>query len=104
MFTGGFTQKTKQQTNIFINDNNMTGTEIDFEDFSSWSDLDYTNYKSFISKLGDKLHQSNRKLIIDGPPISNSLEQSYYRWKYSDFNNSSVSNYCWPTYFWFDVG
>ena len=62
----------------------FTGVEIDFENFSSWSYKDYVNYKVFLKTLGDKLHKNSKQLMVDVPPISNDLEQSYYLLQYKD--------------------
>lgn len=79
----------KVLTNFVIN-NNLTGIEIDFEDFAAWDTNIYQKYKKFLSILGEDLHKNNKKLMVDGPAISNSTEQDYYVWKYEDFKNLPV--------------
>jgi spore germination protein YaaH len=74
----------------FTETNQITGIELDFEDYSAWSKTDYQLYKNFVTKLGTKLHALEKKLAIDGPPISNKEEQGYYLWKYSDFDQLPV--------------
>ncbi len=69
----------------FVVSNNLTGIEIDFEDFSSWTPQNYSDYKSFVTKLGTALHAQNKKLMLDGPPIANATEQTWYQWRYRDF-------------------
>ncbi len=82
----------------FVTDNNLTGIEIDFEDFGGWDKETYIKYKQFLSKLGDALHIKNKKLMIDGPATSNSVEDSWYAWKYSDFNSLPVDKIVVMTY------
>ncbi len=74
----------------FVVKHDLTGIEIDFEDFSAWSESDYQKYLKFIGQLGKSLQEKGKKLAVDGPPISNAEEQSYYRWKYSDFESLPV--------------
>lgn len=69
----------------FVLENDFEGVEIDFEGYGAWSILNYIDYKSFITELGDALHNVDKKLMVDGPPISNEREQRYYTWKYEDF-------------------
>ncbi|WP_131781014.1 glycosyl hydrolase family 18 protein [Legionella gresilensis] len=75
----------------FIKTTNFTGVELDFEEFGSWTDKNYRDYKLFIMELGNALWLINSQLMIDGPPISNSTEQSYYKWRYEDFNDLPVN-------------
>lgn len=74
----------------FIRANQLTGIELDFEEFGSWSASNYATYKQFVNQLGQALHAINAQLMIDGPPISNSTEQGYYVWRYADFNSLPV--------------
>ena len=74
----------------FAVDNKITGIEIDFEDFGGWTAPMYDNYKKFITKLGTALHSKNKKLMIDGPATSNAVEESWYFWRYADFNKLPV--------------
>lgn len=76
----------------FVVDNELTGIEIDFEDFSAWTTTVYEKYKEFITKLGNSLHENNKKLMIDGPATSNSLEEAWYIWRYSDFNDLPIDH------------
>lgn len=89
------TESLEDSTNIdtlvaFTVDNKITGLEIDFEDFGGWSASSYQRYKEFITKLGNALHAKNKKLMIDGPATSNSIEEAWYVWRYADFNNLPV--------------
>jgi len=68
----------------------FTGVELDFEGYDEWSTQDYSNYKSFVTSLGNALHTNGEKLMLDGPPISDGEEQSYYLWKYEDFETMPV--------------
>ncbi len=74
----------------FVVDNNLTGLEIDFEDFGGWDKEVYDKYKKFLLKLGTALHEKKKKLMIDGPATSNVVEDAWYVWRYSDFNNLPV--------------
>ena len=82
----------------FVVDNNLTGIEIDFEDFGGWSDSSYSDYKKFITKLGEALHAKNKKLMIDGPATSNAVEEAWYVWRYADFNNFPIDRVVVMTY------
>lgn len=68
----------------------FTGVELDWEGYGSWTPTSYANYKLFVEDLADALHLVGKKLMILGPPISNSTEQSYYDWLYEDFETSAV--------------
>jgi spore germination protein YaaH len=74
----------------FTVENGLTGIELDFEDFSSWSPQAYSNYKQFVSVLGNALHAEGKKLMIDGPAVSNATEEKWFLWRYSDFVNLPV--------------
>lgn len=69
----------------FVVDNGLTGIELDFEDFGGWSQSTYQEYLRFVERLGTELHLENKKLMLDGPAIANSTEQSWFAWKYEDF-------------------
>jgi len=70
----------------FTNDTGFTGVEIDFEDYGSWDAKTYANYKTFLKELGNALHATGKKLMVDLPPIGSELEQSYYVLTYEDMN------------------
>lgn len=76
----------------FTVSNSITGIELDFEDFSSWSPTAYTSYKLFVTTLGDALHTQGKKLMIDGPAISNVAEESWFLWNYADFTTLPVDH------------
>lgn len=76
----------------FVVDNNLTGIELDFEDFGGWSYTSYDNFRSFVQKLGTKLHENNKKLMIDGPAIANKTEQGWFAWRYEDFIDLPVDH------------
>lgn len=69
----------------FAVENDMTGVELDFEDFGGWSPEIYVRYKEFVTLLGNALHERGKKLMVDGPAISNTEEQAWFQWKYEDF-------------------
>ncbi|WP_419420351.1 glycosyl hydrolase family 18 protein [Legionella sp. D16C41] len=75
----------------FVKKVGFTGVELDFEGFGSWTNTSYTNYKLFVSELGSALQAIHAQLMIDGPPIANSVEQGYYKWVYEDFNALPVN-------------
>ena len=86
-------EATNEYTNeltAFVVDNTMTGVEIDFEDFGGWDAAAYDSYKQFVDRLGTSLHENGKKLIIDGPPVSNETEEQWYVWRYEDFNSLPV--------------
>lgn len=58
--------------------------ELDWEDYGSWTPEYYKKYKSFITKLRTKLHESGKKLTIDGPAINDQTSQDWYQWKYEE--------------------
>lgn len=74
----------------FVVDKGMTGVEIDFEDFGGWDASLYSGYKAFIQRLGTGLHENGKKLIIDGPAVSNAIEEKWYQWRYEHFVNLPV--------------
>jgi len=74
----------------FVVDNNLTGIELDFEDFGGWSKTSYSNFRQFVQQLGSELHAHNKKLMLDGPAIANQIEQSWFAWRYEDFINLPV--------------
>ena len=65
--------------------NNITGIELDFEDFGGWSATSYANYKKFVTVLGNALRAKGKKLMLDGPAVSNASEENWFLWRYSDF-------------------
>lgn len=101
----------------FCVDNDFTGVEIDFEDFANWTTAQYTNYKTFITELGDNLHINGLRLILCGPPIWNETttstsnewtsrnSQGYYVFKYQDFDTLPVDYLCVMAYdYQYDMG
>lgn len=71
---------------IIVNFANKTGfnVELDWEDYGSWTPEYYAKYKSFLAKLRAKLQQSDKKLMVDGPPINDNNSQNWYQWKYEE--------------------
>jgi len=70
--------------------NNFTGAELDWEDFSAWSETDYQLFLAFVKKLGSSLHAKGKELMVDGPAIGSAEQQGWYRWKYEDFSGLPV--------------
>ncbi len=69
----------------FVVTNNLTGIELDFEDFGGWSASSYSSYKEFVKRLGNALHAAEKKLMLDGPAIADATEQGWFAWRYEDF-------------------
>ena len=63
---------------------NIEGVEIDFEGYGGWSESTYSGYLGFLNELGKELHSVEKKLMVDVPPISNQIEQGYYKLRYAD--------------------
>ncbi len=82
----------------FVVSNDLTGIELDFEDFGSWSAETFANYKQFVTELGTALHAKNKKLMLDGPAIRNNEEQSWFTWRYADFKDLPVDYIVVMTY------
>lgn len=88
-----------------IKEIDFDGVEIDFEDFASWSDKDYTSYKNFLKMLGDRLDTQNKLLSIDVPAIKNDRYQSFYKLKYEDFVDLPIDYFTIMAYdFQYDEG
>ena len=73
-----------------LTDSGFTGVELDWEGYGTWTASDYTNFKTFVDSLTAAVHGIGKKIIVIGPPITNSTEQSFYQWKYEDFESSAV--------------
>ncbi len=71
----------------FVSKYNLTGIELNFEDFGNWDTQSYADFKKFVTELGNALHNQNKKLMIVGPPVSNRTEENWYLWRYEDFVN-----------------
>ncbi|KAK9763378.1 hypothetical protein K7432_010000 [Basidiobolus ranarum] len=77
----------------FVKEHELTGIDIDFENYNKWTDKDYKGYKEFISNLGTELKQADKKLAICGPMWTS--EESPFKWQYADFVDLPV-NYVTP--------
>lgn len=73
----------------FVNKNELSGIEIDFEDFSSWTKKDYSNYKKFVTDLATIATKSGKKTMLDGPPITAETQHNY-PWIYAEFDKLPV--------------
>jgi spore germination protein YaaH len=62
----------------FVVREDLTGIELDFEDFTSWTPQLYDRYKSFVTRLGNELHAQNKELMIDLPAVRNATEEQRY--------------------------
>jgi spore germination protein YaaH len=88
-----------------LDESGFDGVELDFEDYASWTDLQYTSYKEYVKKLGDKVHEKNKKLSVDVPAIINDRYQSFYKLKYEDFNELPIDYFTIMAYdFQYDNG
>ncbi len=76
----------------FVVDNDITGVELDFEDFGRWDTSTYAQYKNFVTKLGNALHAKGKKLMIDGPATANIEEENWFVWRYKDFVSLPVDH------------
>jgi spore germination protein YaaH len=74
----------------FLGTTGFTGVELDFEGYSAWTQQEYTAYKALVRTVGDALHAHGYQLMLDGPGIGDEQTQSYYRWRYEDFNSLPV--------------
>ncbi|MBI2464763.1 hypothetical protein HYV64_01355 [Candidatus Shapirobacteria bacterium] len=74
----------------FIETQGLSGIEVDFEDFSSWTKVDYANYKKFVTDLGTTVRDKGKLLMLDGPPIT-AETQLNYPWNYADFDKLPVN-------------
>jgi spore germination protein YaaH len=64
----------------------LAGVEVNFEDFANWTPALYRQYKTFVTLLGNTLHQNGKKLMLDGPAVTSASEESdWYLWRYADF-------------------
>jgi len=93
---GSSTKKTNFKSTIisFLTNSlnqNFTGVELDFE--CDWDNKDalWSDYKDFIQYLGTELHNINKLLIIDGPPIKHPSGNNSFRYSY--FKNNSYVDY-----------
>ncbi|GCE05849.1 glycosyl hydrolase family 18 protein [Dictyobacter aurantiacus] len=88
----------------FVDTVKFTGVEIDFEEFSQWTPQQYHGYKSFLTQLGEALHQGGFKLMVDGPPMI-ADDTSQYQWRYEDFNTLPIDYIVVMEYDWqYDFG
>jgi spore germination protein len=67
----------------FVTDNDLTGTEIDFEPLSFTSPETRDAYTSFTNDLAAKLHSRGKQLALD-LPAQDPDALHYFNWKYSD--------------------
>ncbi|MHA6763841.1 glycosyl hydrolase family 18 protein [Streptacidiphilus sp. PAMC 29251] len=55
---------------------NLSGVDVDLEDYWSWSAQDFTNYKTFLGQLASSLHAQGKKLLVDAPAMTEN--ESFY--------------------------
>lgn len=79
------------------------GVELDFEPFGNFTMTaqQWTNYKTFVTELGNALHTNGYKLMVDGPAVNNTDSQSIYtlyRFRYAEMNDLPVDYLCVMAY------
>lgn len=55
---------------------NLSGVDVDLEDYWSWSAADFSNYKTFLGQLATSLHAKGKKLLVDAPAMT--ADASFY--------------------------
>ena len=68
-------QAVRQLTDL-VRTEDLTGVDVDLEDFWSWSSTDFTDYLTFLSQLADSLHKAGKRLQVDAPPMTR--DESWY--------------------------
>ena len=67
----------------FVEENGLTGIDLDLESFFYWTLSDWNKYKNLVKTLGTILHSRNKKLSLCGPqweiPSNNTMV-----WKYNE--------------------
>jgi spore germination protein YaaH len=75
----------------FVQSSGITGIEIDFEGYEEWSTTVYSQYVSFLTTLGNRLHAIGKKLMVDVPAIDSTDSQNYYKYfTYQGLNNAPI--------------
>lgn len=84
----------------------LTGIDIDFEQFSSWTADDYKLFKSFMLLLGNSLHSKVKKLALCGPMWTSPFNESPFpNFDYKDFKTLPVDYISPMTYdYQYDYG
>ena len=89
----------------FVVKNQMTGIELDFEDYGGWSKETTNRYMGFVKRLGEALHAKNKQLMVDLPPVRNESEENWYHFRLAEFNSLPVDYILIMTYdYQFDYG
>ena len=73
-----------------LDDTSFDGVDVDFEDFWSWNDTDYTNYKAFITSLGNHLHTYGYNLMVDIPGMVDATAEADQKIRIVDYNSLPV--------------
>ncbi|MGW7384519.1 glycosyl hydrolase family 18 protein [Streptomyces sp. NPDC054794] len=58
-----------QLTTLVVNAG-LSGVDVDFEDYWSWSTADFANYKTFLRQLASSLHAHGKRLQVDAPAMT----------------------------------
>ena len=58
------------QLTSLVSSADLSGVDVDLEDYWSWSAQDFTNYKTFLGQLATALHAQGRKLLVDAPAMT----------------------------------
>ncbi|MEV0186039.1 glycosyl hydrolase family 18 protein [Streptomyces sp. NPDC050625] len=64
------------QLTTLITNNGLSGVDVDFEDYWSWSTTDFSNYKKFLQQLASSLHAQGKRLQVDAPAMTE--DASFY--------------------------
>jgi spore germination protein YaaH len=66
-----------QLTSLVVS-SDLSGVDVDLEDYWSWSSADFTNYKTFLGQLATALHAQGKKLLVDAPAMT--ADASFYNY------------------------
>ncbi|PIE85164.1 hypothetical protein CSA08_03405 [Candidatus Gracilibacteria bacterium] len=77
-----------KKLSTFVVNNNISGVDVDIEEFGAWTQGEKEAYLSFIYELGIKLHKNSKKLIVNLPAVTSESEANWYKLKYDDFNTT----------------
>ncbi|QMU70051.1 glycosyl hydrolase family 18 protein [Streptacidiphilus sp. P02-A3a] len=58
-----------QLTSLVVG-NQLSGVDVDLEDYWSWSTADFHNYLTFLGQLATALHAQGKRLLVDAPAMT----------------------------------
>jgi spore germination protein YaaH len=76
----------------FIVTHDLTGIELDFEDFGGWTAEHYSLFRAFVTRLGNRLHAHGKELMVDVPAVRNASEAGWYQLQYHDLNTLPIDH------------